>query len=307
MQALTTDFELEGLVEPPPRFSPGQRICRGLFACERLGEGRRTESWLAWSAPLWAHVVVKLPSGGRLGDGRASRQLAHEARTLRRLAHPGVQRLLDDAHANPVPHLVLEYVEGPTLASLVEEDGPLPAGEVVRTGMQLASSLHYLHDWCVVHLDLTPANVAVRDGRAVLLDFELARPAGRPAPPGRPHGVRAYMAPEQCLRAPSSPSMDLFALGAILYELATGGPAFRVDDAAPGCDYPQLLTVPMRATELVPSLPLELDDVIHSLLEPDARRRPQTALQTLGMLAAAMPAGEEAPWPSFVDGLLKSV
>lgn len=307
MQALTTDIELEAVAETPPRFSPGQRICRGLFACGLLGEGRRTESWLAWSAPLWTHVVVKLPSGGGLGDRRAARQLAREARTLHRLAHPGIQRLLDDAHADPVPHLVLEYVEGPTLASLVEEDAPLPAGDVVRTGMQLASTLHYLHDWCLVHLDLEPANVALRDGRAIMLDFDLARPAGRPAPPGRPHGTRAYMAPEQCLRAPGSPSMDLFALGAILYELATGGPAFRVDDAAPGCEYPQLLTVPVRASDLVPSLPLDLDDVIHSLLEPDARRRPQTALQTLRMLAGALPDGEEAAWPSFVDGLLRSV
>lgn len=304
MQAPSIDLAPALAPEPPLRYLPGQLICPGLFAWEQLGDGRRTECWLAWSQPLWSHVVAKIPHEDHLDDPRASRRLGEEARILRRLAHPAVQRLLEDEHRSPIPHLLLEYVEGPTLATLVDEEGPLPAGDVVRIGMQLAACLHYLHGRRLVHMDLKPGNVALRDGRAVLLDFDIARPVGHPAPPGRAHGTRAYMAPEQCMRAHADPRMDLFALGTVVYELATGRPAFDPGDAVPGCEYPQLLTAPARARVLHSALPEDVDIVIHALLERHPDLRPQTALETLRLLASALPDGEEAVWPDFIDSLL---
>ena len=301
-----TDHEAAD-IESRSRYRPGERICEGLFAWERLGAGTRTECWLAWSVPLWSHVVVKLPHDDHIGDRRAAVRLWREARTLRRLAHPGVQRLLDDRHGDLVPHLVLEYVEGPTLATLLDEDGPLAPGDVVRLGMQLAACLHYVHGRGLVHLDVKPGNVVLREGRAVLLDFDIARPAGHPAPPGRPHGTRAYMAPEQCLRVPADPRMDLFALGTVLYELATGRAPFERDRSAEGGEFPQLSIAPPRAQILQPSLPAAVDVAIHALLKKDASRRPQTALETLRLLAAALPQGDDATWPAFVDSLLETV
>ena len=291
-------------IDPTPRYRPGERISEGLFAWERLGEGTRTESWLAWSVPLWSHVVVKLPHDDQIDDRRAAIRLRREARMLRQLAHPGVQRLLDDRHGDLVPHLVLEYVEGPTLATLLDEDGPLLAGDVVRLGLQLAACLHYVHGKGLVHLDVKPGNVVLRDGRAVLLDFDIARPAGQPAPRGRPHGTRAHMAPEQCLRAQADPRMDLFALGTVLYELATGRPSFERDPSVEYCEFPQLLMAPARAQVLQPTLPVAVDVAIHALLEKDATRRPQTALEALRLLAAALPPGDGGTWPAFVDGLM---
>lgn len=304
MRAIT-DHEAAD-IESRPRYRPGERICEGLFAWERLGAGTRTECWLAWSVPLWSHAVVKLPHDDHIGDRRAAIRLWREARTLRQLAHPGVQRLLDDRHRHDVPHLVLEYVEGPTLATLLDEDGPLAPGDVVRLGMQLAACLHYVHGRGLVHLDVKPGNVVLREGRAVLLDFDIARPAGHPAPPGRPHGTRAYMAPEQCLRIPADPRMDLFALGTVLYELATGRAPFERDRSAEGCEFPQLSIAPPRAQILRPSLPPAVDVAIHALLKKDASRRPQTALETLGLLAAALPQGDDATWPAFVDSLVET-
>src|SRR5215472_13388489 len=111
------------------------------------------------------------------------------------------------------------------------------------------------------------------------------------------------MAPEQCLRARADPSMDLFALGTVLYELATGHPPFEDD---PSCEFPQLVRAPARACVLRPSLAPSVDDAIHTLLERNATRRPRTALQTVRMLAAALPRREEPTWPGFVDGLLES-
>jgi len=303
---LTVHQDLAPAPIAAPRFRPGDSICPGLFAWELLGDGHRTECWLAWSVPLWSHVVVKLPREEHLHEPRTAARLGREGRTLRRLQHPAIQRLLDDAHRASLPHLVLEYVEGPTLDTLTDEEGPLTPGEVVRVGMQLAACLHYVHGQGLVHLDLKPGNVALREGRAVLLDFDIARPAGQPAPPGAAHGSRGYMAPEQCQRAATDNRMDLFALGTVLYELATGERAFRSEDAVPGCEYPQLLTRPMRARVCRPSVPVDLDLVIHALLEREAKLRPQSALETLRMLAEALPDGEDGTWPPFVDRLMGS-
>jgi serine/threonine protein kinase len=288
-----------------PRFCPGDPIRPDLLACAALGHRQWTESWLAWSLPHWSHVVVKLPREEHTGAPRVARQLGREARMLTRLSHSAVRRLLADAHGDPVPHLVLEYVEGPTLAALLREEGPLAPGDVVRLGTQLASCLHFVHGRGIVHLDVRPDNVVLRDGRAVLLDFDLARPVGRPQPARRLPGSWRCLAPEGCLGAPADPRMDLFALGAVLYEVATGLPPFRAEDSARGWKQPQLLTVPPRARVLHPALPADVDVVIHALLEREVGRRPENAHETLRLLTAALPLGEEPAWPPYVDELLQ--
>jgi serine/threonine protein kinase len=295
-------LEVLGSEEPEPRFRTGDTICAGLRAWEQLGDGRRTECWLAWSERLWSHVVVKLPRPDHLHDARTRAGLAREACTLERLRHPSIQRLLADAHRDPLAHLVLEYVEGPTLETLVEDEGPLMPGDVIRVGMQIASALHHVHGRGMVHLDLTPANIVLRDGRAVLMDLDVAREAGETD--SSPRGTPAYMAPEQCRLAPHSPPMDLYALGAVLYELATGRQPFPQDEGDRD-EYPQLTRSPIPVRTLEPSVPMALEVVVHALLERDLRRRPQTALEALGLLAAALPDDEEPLWPQFVGRLLE--
>jgi serine/threonine protein kinase len=290
--------------ETARRFRTGGQICSGLFAWEQLGDGRRFESWLAWSVPRWSHVVVKLPLEQFTDDLRTARHLGREARLLSRLSHPAIQHLLEDAHRDPVPHLVLEYVEGPTLATLLDESGSQAPAAVVDVGMQLASCLHFVHRLGLVHLDLKPGNVVLKNGRAVLLDFDIARRAGQPPPPGRPHGTRAYMAPEQCRRAATDSRMDLFALGAVLYELATGQPAFVAGKGAGAYEFPQLVQRPARARTLRPGLPTDLDVAIHALLERDPARRPPTALAALRLLRGALPPDEGPAWPAFADAAL---
>jgi serine/threonine protein kinase len=288
---------------PARRFLPGDPIRPGLLACEPLTAGDRTERWLAWSASHWSRVVVKLPREEHMEDLRTVRRLAREARSLRRLSHPAVPRLLEDRHDHPVPHLVLEHVEGLTLDQLLLTGGPLPAVEVVRLGVRLASCLHHVHDHGIAHLALEPAGIAVRDGQPTLLDFGAARPVGGSPPPGRPRGT-AYQAPERCLRGRPDPRMDLFSLGAVLYELATGKAAFRDEEVVPGCVHPQLLVAPARARALRDGVPVDLDAAIHALLERDPRRRPRTALEALRLLASALPDGETPAWPPFADRML---
>lgn len=267
-------------------------------AWAKLGDGYRFESWLAWDERRWTAVTVKLPRPDRTQMPRVRRALVDEARTLRALRHPGIQRLLEDHTTADIPHLVFEYVEGPTLADLLDEEGALDPRDVCRLGMQLAAALHFAHEQGVVHLDVKPTNLVIADGRAVLIDWALARRQGDQPRRGRPRGSPPYMAPEQIRRARVTRSMDLFALGAVLFEAAVNRPPFETH----GDEYPQLARRADRLTRAARSLPAGLARVIDALLEPDIARRPSTCRRALEDLAHA--AGERI-WPPFADHLLR--
>lgn len=181
------------------RFRPGERICPGLLACEALGGDDRTERWLAWSQQLWARVVVQLPRDEHADDLRTVRRLAGEARTLRRLSHPAVPRLLDDRHDQPFPHLVLEHVEGRTLAQVVAAGGPLAPAEGARLGVRLAACLRYVHGRGLGDVRLDPHAVVLRCGQPLLLDAGGARELRR-----------------------CDPRLDLTALGVLLHDVVAG-------------------------------------------------------------------------------------
>jgi hypothetical protein len=178
------------------RFRPGERICPGLLACEPLGGDDHIERWLAWSQHRWAQVVVELPRDDHADDLRTVRRLAREARTLRRLSHPAVPRLLDDGHDQPVPHLVLERVEGHTLDQVLAIGGPVAPAEAARLGLRLAACLRYVHGRGLADVPLEPPRVAVHCGQPFLLDAGAAR------------DLRRF-----------DPRRDLVALGALLHGL----------------------------------------------------------------------------------------
>jgi serine/threonine protein kinase len=288
-------------------FAEGDEIAPGLRAIALLGDGRRCETWLAWDAARWGAVAVKLPHPGGDAGGAAAAALAREHRAAARVAHPGVRRLLDARLDAAPPHLVFEYLEGPTLAHVLDEDGPLDAVDVVLVGTQLAAALAYLHDALgIAHLDVKPGNAVLRDGRAVLIDLGIARPVGEAPPDGKLRGSPAYMAPEQLRREPAAAATDLFALGLVLYELLTGVAPYDDVDAEPGRE-PQLLGRPAKLPgDRSPDVPPGLDEVIRRLLDPDPPGRP-TAREALAGLAAALPddlAPEDRPWPAWAARLL---
>jgi hypothetical protein len=197
------------------RFLQGERMCPGLLACEPIGGDDRIERWIAWSQELWARVVVELPRDEHADDLRTVRRLAREARTLRRLGHPAIPRLLGDRHDQPVPHLVLEHAEGRTLDQVLATGSVLPA-DVARLGVRLAACLRYVHSRGLADVGLELRAVAVRCGEPLLLHAGNAR------------GMHL-----------ADPRRDLAALGVLLRELLAG--ATRVPaaldaalDALPG-------------------------------------------------------------------------
>jgi eukaryotic-like serine/threonine-protein kinase len=240
-------------VDPEPSWAwpPGHELAPGLLAWALLGDGRRCETWLAWDLGRWCPVAVKLPRPRQ--GARAVAGLAQEAAVAGATAHPGIRRLLEARLDAPVPRLVFEYVEGPTLDDALAGDGPFHPVDVLLTGMQLAAALGHLHGRGLAHLDVKPGNVVLRDGRPVLIDLGLARPVGEAPPGGHRRGSPPWMAPEQVRRRPASPGMDLFALGAVLYELATGTQAFEPADHGPtGRRWPQLAGPPPPASSRTP-------------------------------------------------------
>jgi len=284
-------------------FTPGDEIVPGVHAWALLGDGRRCETWLAWCVRRWAPVAIKLPRPDCINE-RTYQALSREANTVAPLMHPAIQRLLEAHCEDPLPYLVFEYVEGPTLADLLDEKGRLAPADVIRLGMQLACALHYIHGRGVVHCDLKPTNLALRDGRAVLIDFDIARRIGEGGTGTKARGSAHYMAPEQIHGDPATPSMDLFALGATLYEAATDVIAFDSEGEESGLVYRQLTQRPALPRSIDPSIHEELEQVIWTLLDPDPQRRPHTAMAALALLARVLPPGEQGLWPAWATGIM---
>ena len=269
-------------------FEPGAEIVAGRHCIERLGGGARFEVYLATDEALAAAVVLKILRPDQAAEPSALRVLRREARRLRTLAHPRIVRLFAAVEDGERPHLVLEYIEGPTLRMLIKRSGRVGADHLVTVGLDLASVLHYLRGAGVVHLDIKPSNVIVGAG-AFLVDFSIARPADRAAALGSAVGTAATMAPEQCDprgRGPVGPPADVWGWGATMWEAASGARA--VPGAKQGGPYPQL----ERRVGRLDHGPEAFRDLVEACLDPDpaARPEPSELLDRLEPLVAGLPA-----------------
>jgi serine/threonine protein kinase len=227
-------------------------------------------------------VAVKLPIEGALAGDVARDRLRREAAALGRIDHPGVPRLLGHGSQDGIDFLVMEYVEGPTLAGRLRERGPLEEPALLALALRIAAVLAAVHRRGVIHCDLKPGNVILGpDGGLKLLDFGQARLAGdRALAPGESFreaaGTVSYMAPERFLRRRPDPRADLWSLGVLLYETATGRRPFRGE----GPD--AIIRAIRRETPEPPSahaprLSPRFDRVALKALEKDPDRRYQTA------------------------------
>jgi serine/threonine protein kinase len=280
-------------------FEPGDDITPATRAVALLGDGTRTETWLAWDTERWAPVTIKICRPDHVGSQRTLAGLRREAHAHRALEHPGIRALLDDGLATPRPHLVMEYVQGPALHDCLDE-GPFHPVDVIRVGLQLGSVLHFMHGRGRLYLDLKPQNAILHAGHAILIDLGFVRPIGWFSDDRVPRGSRPYMAPEQCLCEPVGVPTDLFGLGTVLYELATGVPPF---ESEPSC-FEQLARRAAPVGDRVGGIPPAIADVIDGLLAPEPSGRPASAAEVLLELDAALPDDQDPMWPPFVTPLL---
>ncbi|HJV70316.1 bifunctional serine/threonine-protein kinase/universal stress protein [Ideonella sp.] len=227
-------------------------------------------------------LIMKIP---RLGIGESASNVISfevERMVLGVLSGPHVPTLVCTGDVETRPYLVMEYVEGPPLEDWVAR-APLPAQEVARLGAAVAAALHELHKQDVVHLDLKPANVLMRpDGSAVLIDFGLAHHSRFPdllAEEFRmPVGNWPYMAPEQIMGVRCDPRSDVYALGAILYELTTGRLPFGLPKSIRRLRQ-RLSRDPVPPRALVPTTPEWLQEITLRCLSVQAVDRYASAAQ----------------------------
>ncbi|HEX4724745.1 MAG TPA: serine/threonine-protein kinase [Pseudonocardiaceae bacterium] len=268
---------------PVWRCRAGAALPGGTLAVDRLGVGTRCETWLAWSVEQWCPVVVKVVRPHQVQQPRAIRSLSREVTALSDAAHPALSRLLHDGTDDDLPYLLLEYVDGPALDEALDDTGPMAVEDAALLCAQLLAGIADLHRRGMAHLDLKPANVMLRDGHPVVVDFGSARRIGASQPNGRPIGTPGYAAPEQEMCEPISTTMDCYAVGVILYEAVTGD-------------------TPGQSSELV-AVPPVLRRAVHGLLAPDPERR-MTIPVAMRALAETVPA-DRRPWPRWADRHLR--
>ncbi len=268
----------------------------GPYRLERkLGAGGMGIVYAAWDERLERRVALKQIRPELAGDALRRERLRREARAVARLDHPSIVRIHDLLETPEGDWLVLQYVDGPTLAERRRE-GPLPAETVVAIARDVLGALAAAHAEGLLHRDLKAENVVLApSGRVMVLDFGLAKlyapDSGAPLADGLPRtagiiGTYRAMSPEQANGLPLDPRSDLFSLGVLLYEAATGISPFLADTTV--STLTRVCTQLQRpARELVPALPAPISALIDALLEKDASRRPQSAGEALARLAAA--------------------
>ena len=213
----------------------------------KLGEGGMGEVWRATDTQLHRDVALKiLPEAFATDPDRLAR-FQREAQVLASLNHPGIAAIYGIEEQDDTRALVLELVEGPTLADRIAQ-GPIPVDEALPIAKQIAEALEAAHEAGVIHRDLKPANIKVReDGTVKVLDFGLAK-ALDPSPTSDPSqsptltaaatqmgvimGTAAYMSPEQARGKPVDKRADVWAFGAVLFEMLTGRRAFEGEDVS---------------------------------------------------------------------------
>ena len=255
-----------------------------------LGRGGMATVWRGTDERLVRPVAVKVLDRSGITEPNAVRRFDQEARTAGRLTHPHIVAVHDAGIDNGTPYLVMELVEGASLAVLLDR-GPLPVTQAVGIAEQVCDALAAAHAQGVVHRDIKPANILLTpSGLAKVCDFGIARLINQQhtqlTAPYMTIGTSGYMAPEQVTGTAVDARTDLYALGCVLYTMLTGTPPYAGDNPLAVMWQHQHQPIPsVRATR--PDVPPDLDVLIGRLLAKNPAERPATALEVGTQLAGS--------------------
>src|SRR5690606_16634381 len=246
----------------------------------RLGRGGMAEVYLARDLLLDRPVAVKVLFPALATDAGFVERFRREAQAAANLQHPNIVSVFDWGEANGTYFIVMEYVEGHTLADTIREEGRLHPDRAAEITADIAAALGFAHRNRVVHRDVKPGNVLLtRDGGVKVADFGIARALSDSTDQsltktGSVMGTATYFSPEQARGAPVDPRSDIYSLGVVLYEMTTGHPPFAGDSAV-AIAYKHVQENPVPPRHLDPALPETLEAItLKCLAKNPANRYP---------------------------------
>jgi eukaryotic-like serine/threonine-protein kinase len=285
---------------------------------EQIGAGGMGVVYRAHDEQLDRDVAIKVLPRGSLADDSARRQFRKEALSLARLNHPNIATVHEFGSQDGIDFLVTEFIAGITL-DVKLANGSLPPAEVVRLGVQFAEGLAAAHQQGIVHRDLKPANLRLTpDGRLKILDFGLAQLMPHASELGltatatqtqSTSGTLPYLSPEQLSGEVADARSDIWAAGAVLYEMSTGKRPFQ--QSVPALLINAILNqTPEPASKLNPAVPIALNDVILKALAHDRARRYESATELatdlgrpMAVTSTAIPVSTDRSSHSWIYGV----
>lgn len=258
------------------------------------------EVWRATDEVLGRPVAVKLLLGDE-PDSEAAARFRLEARTAARLSHPNIVGVFDFGARDGRFYLVMELVEGRSLAQELATEGALRSERVAAVAAQTAAGLASAHRTGIVHRDIKPGNLmSDADGTVKLGDFGIARfvddPAAALTTAGQIVGTSLYLAPERALGQPAGPASDMYSLGCVLYHLLTGHPPFQADTATATL-YQHIDVPPVPPLQRGADLPPAFENYLLGLLAKQPEDRP-TARQVADWFGSGAWQGRPEPMPA---------
>jgi serine/threonine-protein kinase len=267
---------------------------------QHAARGGMADVYHGWDRRLSREVAVKVLRPELSADPDYVDRFGDEARTAARLTHPNIVAVFDTGSDQGDTYMVMEWVDGPTLAQVIRADGPLAVERACRIGADIAAGLQYAHEHDVTNRDVKPSNVLLsRTGHAKVTDFGIAKVPEKSTVetlPGVVLGTPAYLSPEQLTGQPADARSDVYGLGAVLYEMVTARKPFVGDTPAEVAGR-ALHSRPPRPSSINPNVPASFEGILSKALarDPDAR------YQTAGLLRADLLECERGGTPAVVE------
>ena len=269
----------------------------------KLGTGGMAEVYLAHDRLLGRQVALKILSGRYAGDPQFVERFRREASNAAGLNHPNIVQIYDRGEAEGTYYIAMEYLEGRSLKEIILKYAPLSPDLLVSISIQIVEALRFAHRRDVIHRDIKPQNMIVdNDGRVKVTDFGIARAgsASTMTEAGSILGTAHYLSPEQAQGQPVEAASDLYSLGVVMYEMATGRLPFDGDNPV-GIAMQHVHEQPASPGTLVPGFPPSLEAVILRALGKRPTDRYLTAESFLDDLRKVQEGEAVSPPPTFVE------
>ena len=266
---------------------PELRTLNGRYRLlERIGSGGMAAVYRAQDLRLGRFVAVKMLHESLTSDENFLRNFQQEAHAAANLTHPNIVTVHDIGQDDHRHYIVMEFIDGQTLKQLIREqnqnDTLLPINRTLDLIIQACNGLGYAHRANLVHCDMKPQNILVaRDDRVKVADFGIARAiseASQQLGDGQVWGTPQYFSPEQAAGEPPTPASDVYGMGVIMFEMLTGHLPFTADTPT-ALALKHLQEIPPSVIESNPTVPRELDQIVHKLMAKEPTARYSTAGQ----------------------------